>query len=71
MDRLGLLEVWCVLAHDFGLYGIRDRLHQMGFKPGPALCYSSLDDGQKTFYHAREDRAAQIGPWDRKIPIRA
>ena len=35
MDRIARCEVWSILAHDYGLYGIASRLEQMGFKPGP------------------------------------
>jgi hypothetical protein len=56
-DRIELLEVWSVLAHDYGLYGVQGRLDRMGFKPRPHLCYDSLTPDQKAYYEAKQDLA--------------
>lgn len=67
MDRIGRLEVWSVLAHDYGLYGIAARLERMGFKPSPLLRFASLDDSQLVDYAEREHIAQRTGAYSSKL----
>ena len=67
MDRIGRCDVWSVLAHDYGLYGIATRLDRMGYRPAPSLRYDTLDEDQRVEYHERESVAERTGPYSRKI----
>jgi len=67
MDRIGRLEVWSVLAHDYGLYGIVTRLERMGFRPGPMLRYDTLQNDQRVEYADREAIAERTGAYSRKL----
>ena len=67
MDRIGRLEVWSCLAHDYGLYGIVARLDRMKFRPSPLLNTDRLDEEQKTLYAENEHLAKVTSPYSRKI----
>ncbi len=67
IDRIARCEVWSVLAHDYGLYGINARLHRMGFKPSPILTRETLHEDQLEYYFERESLAMKTGPYSRKI----
>ena len=67
MDRIGRLEVWSCLAHDYGLYGIVARLDRMEFRPSPLLNTDRLDEEQKILYAENERLAEATGPYSRKI----
>lgn len=67
MDRIGRCDVWSVLAHDYGLYGIVARLERMGYCPAPSLRYDTLEDTQKDMYHDRQMLAGRTGAYSRKI----
>lgn len=69
MDRISLCRVWYCLAHDFGLYGIMDRLNAMGFRPGGYLSYESLDDVEQWHYQEVKHKAEASGGWTRKIGV--
>ena len=71
LGRIGLLEVWAVLAHDYGLYGLHDRITSTpGLRLRPSLARNRLDEVQQAAYRDREAVARTMGPWDRKIPCR-
>lgn len=63
-DRFDICEAWCVLAHDYGLYGIFDRIRQMGLRPSPTLRYHSLTFNGKEIYHANEAKASRMAEMD-------
>ena len=67
MDRFDICEVWSVLAHDYGLYGIQTRLDKMGFKSFPMLRYATLNDEQLIMYAERQSKASRTGPYSYKI----
>lgn len=67
MDRIARCEVWSCLAHDYGLYGIADRLYQMDFNPSFSLRTEKLDEEQTRLYQENEEKAKATGPWSRKI----
>lgn len=69
MDRIARCEVWSVLAHDFGLYGIATRLERMGFRPRPTLRFDTLDEEQMILYSENEDVASETGPYSFKIGV--
>jgi hypothetical protein len=66
-DRIALLEVWSVLAHDYGLYALNARLDRMGFRPSPSLTYDTLDLGQKEYYALRSYDANVTPSYSPKI----
>ena len=67
LDRVEMLEVWSVLAHDYGLYGIVSRLAGMGFRPRPSLRYATLSDEQRFYYETQTAMAERTGAYSRKI----
>lgn len=70
MDRIGICEVYSVLAHDFGLYGIATRLDRMGFRPGLSLAIGKdrgLDEEQFSAYEALSERAERTDPYSVRL----
>lgn len=70
MDRIALCEVYAVLAHDYGLYGIAAKLHRMGFRGRPSLAIGStrgLDDEQYEVFLALEPRALRTDPYAMRL----
>ena len=66
-DRFDVCEAYACLAHDYGLYGLVDRLHRMGFKARPSLTTDTLTENARDIYERLESRAKRTGPWDRSL----
>lgn len=55
-DRFDICEAYYLYAYDYHdgqyskTYEIFGRLHNMGFKPSPLLCYDLLSDNGKEIY---------------------
>jgi hypothetical protein len=64
-DRFTICRVWFKLAHDYGLYGIADRLHMMGFNWGMGAL--ELEEHEQELYDANIPLAEATDPWSRKI----
>lgn len=64
-DRFTICRVWFKLAHDYGLYGIADRLHDMGFSWGMGAL--ELEDHEQELYDANCEVASNTGAYSRKI----
>ncbi len=67
MDRIARCEVWSVLAHDWGMYGIAARLERMGFRGRPTLDYDTLEPEQQELYEANASVCRATGPYSRKL----
>ena len=66
-DRFDVCEAYMCLAHDYGLYGMVDRLRLMGFKARPSLTTNTLTENARDIYERHEARARLTGPRDRKL----
>lgn len=66
-NRFDICEAWSVLAHDFGLYGLAERLRRMGFRPSRSLSRESLSPNAAHIYTLGESKARQTGRWARRI----
>ena len=66
-DRFDICEAWSLLAHDFGLYGIVDRLGRMGFRPRSSLAWDTLSPNAQAIYSQGERTARDTGRWSRRI----
>jgi len=57
-NRFDICEAYYVLAHDFGLYALFDRIERMGFSAGMrTLTYDTLEENGKAIYDALTERA--------------
>jgi hypothetical protein len=68
MDRIERLEVWAALAHDYGLYALRERIRRIGLRPRPNLNFETLNPDQRRAYEVREGQARSMGPWEARVP---
>lgn len=59
MDRIAVLETLNVIAHDYGLYGVKTRLSRIGFRAGMRDSYDRLSADQQWLYERLAWRAAK------------
>ncbi len=64
-DRFDICEAWNLLAHDYGLYDVKDRLNRLEFKCAPsAEFYEGLGENSKVIY---DYNAARLDACDSRI----
>lgn len=71
LDRIAVLEVLNVIAHDYGLYAVKTRLDRIGFRAGMRDCYERLDEDQRDLYERLAWRAARTEPTATHLAPRA
>lgn len=60
-DSFDILEALNVLAHDYGLYAVKDRLDSIGFRAGPMReTYEALTDEGRHLYDSRVASARTV-----------
>jgi len=69
MDRIGVLEVLSLLAHDYGLYGVFGRLHSdLKLRVADSKqFFEGLEEWQQELYTALEPRAELTSPTARYL----
>lgn len=66
-DRFDICEAWSLLAHDYGLYGIVDRLARIGFRARPSLAWDTLSPNAQAIYSHGMRAAHETARWARRI----
>lgn len=67
-NRWDIALGYAALAHDFGLYGVADRLQRKLRLSGPYVGDTSrLEEGALNVYVTNWNRARRTGPWDKRL----
>lgn len=78
-DRFDMCDALCVLSHDYGLYALRTRLDDVGYRPGLAGrgSFENLSDNGKSLYlryalrlRGKPDDAYEPRPWQDPPAVR-